>query len=239
MAWLGDLRGGGAAPLTCERKFAGPASAAARAEAVLRARCLPDPEHPRNRIASIYFDTPSLSSLAEKENGDALKTKIRLRWYDDEAGDGTIPAFLEAKRRLCAARSKARVVADVSSGWLRQTPLDDGSFVSFLALWAPKLGLPAGAWTPVCCISYDRLRFIDPVDGSRVSLDFDIEAPRVNGARFPWASPPVRLDAAVCEFKNPGGNPPAWAHEMARAGLGFGSFSKYGELAGILAGRGA
>lgn len=237
MPFCDTLRGGGDRPLVCEKKFAGPRSAVDRARAVLLARCVPDGEHPFNRIASVYFDSIGLASLAEKDNGDSLKRKIRLRWYDDEAAaaSGRITAFLEVKRRLCAARDKARVAVQVSAKWLRQTPLDDPSFAGFLAAHAAEIGERPAGWSPVCCISYDRLRFFDPAGFSRVSLDWNIEAGRVNAARFPWVAAPVRLDAAVCEFKNPGGVPPAWAAEMAAAGLAFGQFSKYGELAGRIA----
>lgn len=236
MSFFSHLRAGGGATLTCERKFAGPESAVERVAAILSSRCQPDAEHPKNRICSIYFDTPSLSSLAEKENGDALKRKIRLRWYDDEnPPSGTLTAYLEVKYRLCAARSKSRLEISLDADYLKSVSLDDPSLATIVERHARELGEPISLWSAVCCVSYDRMRFFDPVGGSRVSLDWNISASRVNQARFPWISPPVTLGVAVCEFKNPGGVPPAWAESVARAGFVFGSFSKYGELAARLA----
>ena len=221
----------GTQPLVCERKFVGPLLAATRAEAVLRARCAPDAGHPAGKIRSIYFDTPDLSAWAEKDNGDALKRKIRVRWYDDDepSPDGTLRAYLEVKYRVCAARRKTRAVVSVPAEWIRAVPLSDPSLPAFLAAHEAELGEPAAGWSPVCCIGYDRLRFDDPLGGSRVALDRDIRADRINLARFPWARPVV-LDAAVCEFKNPGGVPPAWAEDVRDAGMRLRSFSKFGEI---------
>ncbi|MBR1609174.1 MAG: VTC domain-containing protein, partial [Kiritimatiellae bacterium] len=90
-----------------ERKFAGDALAQPLVVAMLDAALPPDGLHPADRVNSVYFDTHDLRGLAEKENGDNLKTKIRLRWYGrpgETAGD--VPAFLEAKHRVGAARRK-------------------------------------------------------------------------------------------------------------------------------------
>ena len=222
-----------------ERKFAGPVHARTRVAALLDARCLPDREHPAGRINSVYFDTPDLRAKAEKDNGDNLKTKVRLRWYGrrEELG-GEVRLFVELKRRVGSARSKERLDTVVPADWIADTPLDDPSFPAFLARQAERLGEPLGpAWSPVCRIVYDRLRYDDPLGGSRVALDWNIRADRFNESRFPWAVP-VALDEMVCEFKNPGGIPPAWAEEMVRAGLRLRSFSKYGEcMARLCEGR--
>ena len=165
-----------------------------------------------------------------EHNGDNLKAKVRLRWYGrrEELG-GEVRLFVEVKRRIGAARRKERLDTVVPAAWIADTPLDDPSFPAFLARQAERLGEPLGpAWSPVCRIVYDRLRYDDPLGGSRVALDWNIRADRFNESRFPWAVP-VALDEMVCEFKNPGGIPPAWAEEMVRAGLRLRSFSKYGE----------
>lgn len=216
-------------PLVNERKFVGPVSCVPRLASLLSARCVPDPGHPVNRIRSIYFDTPDLSAWAEKANGDALKRKIRIRWYDDDRDEnGKTRVYLEVKYRLWSARRKTRVDSVAPSEWIRGVPLSDPSLPEFLARHAAALGEPASGWSPVCCIGYDRMRFVDPAGGSRVSLDWNIRAERVNLVRFPWADP-VSLDFAVCEFKNPGGAPPEWAECAVDAGMKLRSFSKYGE----------
>ena len=178
----------------------------------------------------MYFDTPDLRAWGEKANGDGLKRKIRLRWYDDDPDEGGVRrVYFERKDRIGAARDKKRVDLSAPSDWLRRTPLDDPSWTEFLAAHAGELGVAPAGWSPVCCISYRRIRYNDIAGGFRVSVDWDIRCDRFAEARFPWASP-IALDDLVCEFKAPGAPPPPiWAEHMDAAGLRLLSFSKYGE----------
>ena len=189
-----------------------------------------DPKFPVGHINSIYFDTVGKRSYWEKANGDNLKMKVRLRWYGEtEDLSGDIPAFLELKYRLGSARRKVRLDVVVPSAWICGASLSDDSFIDFLASHESALGEPvATEWRPTACISYDRVRYDDPLGGSRVSVDWNIRVGRFNENLFPWATP-FSLGDVVCEFKNKGGHPPAWADEMAGAGLRIRSFSKYGE----------
>src|SRR5512143_3813034 len=50
----------------------------------LRHVCLPDPAHPDATVSTLYYDTPALDSYREKREGEFVKTKCRLRWYDPE-----------------------------------------------------------------------------------------------------------------------------------------------------------
>ena len=216
--------------LVNERKFAGDVRAQPFVAALLDARLLPDRYHPEDRVNSIYFDTPDLRCWAEKDNGDNLKTKIRLRWYGrPEDLSGEVPVFLEAKHRIGSARRKARIDLTAPADWLRTVALDDPSLPAFLARHSVELDEPVlSGWTPVCLISYDRIRYNDLRKRTRVSVDWNVRADRFNETLFPWATP-VALDEMVCEFKNRDGDPPFWAEAMLRAGLRLRSFSKYGE----------
>jgi hypothetical protein len=40
-----------------------------------------DPKYYHSPIFSLYYDTPGLRFYGEARNGDYLKTKVRLRWY--------------------------------------------------------------------------------------------------------------------------------------------------------------
>ena len=224
-------------PVANERKFAGDAAARHAAAAVLDACCTPDRAHPRGRTNSVYYDTPDLRAWAEKADGDDLKRKVRARWYGrTEELSGNVPVFLELKYRIGSARRKERAMAFAPASALAQAPLDDRFWLDLFARVAGRLGAPVGpAWAPTCLICYERLRWDDPRGGSRVSLDWDIHAPRWNPARFPWGAH-VELSETVCEWKNPTGEPPAWAEEMVRAGLRLRSYSKYGECMARLAG---
>ena len=215
--------------LVNERKFVGDARDLPFVLSLLDARLLPDRYHETGRINSVYFDTPGLRAWSEKANGDNLKRKVRARWYGrpGELGAET-PVFLELKHRIGAARRKARVEVLVPTDLLLRTPLSDPGWPALFAAHADELGEPVGPdWAPVCRIEYDRVRYNDLENGSRVSVDWNVEG-FPNEERFPWAAP-VALDALVCEFKNRGGAPPRWSEALQSAGLRLRSFSKYGE----------
>lgn len=216
--------------LVNERKFVGDVRDRPFVLALLDARLLPDRQYGTGRINSVYFDTPGLRAWSEKANGDNLKRKVRARWYgrpEDLSGTET-PVFLELKRRLGSARRKARIKVLAPTDLLLRAPLSDPAWPALFSAHAADLGEPVGPdWAPVCRIEYDRVRYDDPENGSRVAVDWNIES-LPNEERFPWASP-VALDALVCEFKNRGGAPPRWSEALRRAGLRLRSFSKYGE----------
>ena len=215
--------------LVNERKFVGDARDLPFVLALLDARLLPDRYHETGHINSVYFDTPGLRAWSEKANGDNLKRKVRARWYGrpDELGAET-PVFLECKHRLGSARRKVRIEVSAPTDLLLRAPLSDPGWPALFAAHADELGEPVGPdWSPVCRIEYDRVRYNDLENGSRVSVDWNVEG-FPNGERFPWAAP-VALDALVCEFKNRGGEPPRWSEALQSAGLRLRSFSKYGE----------
>lgn len=215
--------------LVNERKFVGDVADRPFVLGLLDAWLQPDRLYGTGHINSVYFDTPGLRAWSEKTNGDNLKRKVRARWYGrpGELGRET-PVFLELKHRIGSARDKTRVRTTAPTELLVDAPLSDPGWLALFAAEADGLGEPVGPdWTPVCRIEYDRVRYDDPENGSRVAVDWNISA-FPNGDRFPWAAP-VALDALVCEFKNRGGAPPRWSEALQNAGLRLRSFSKYGE----------
>ena len=216
--------------LVNERKFSGNALAFGRAAAILESYCTADDYYAAGVVNSVYFDTPGLSSYREAENGDNVKTKVRLRWYGlpDELPEN-VPAFIEVKGRFGSARRKSHQETIAPRDLLLKAPLDGWEIADFLFARSAGLGVPLSReLRPVCVISYNRRRYFDTPTKSRIALDWEIRADRFNHAIFPWATP-VRLDALVCEFKNAGGAPPEWSALMMNAGLRVGRFSKYGE----------
>ena len=217
--------------LVNERKLVGPAFLAPRAIAWLTSSTVPDSCFPEGKLHSIYFDSPNLDSYGEKINGDNLKMKVRLRWYETDAPvDAEVPCYLEMKLRIGAARRKARVKLSARSGWLRHTPLMDASFGRFLAAHAPELPHPIPHhWVPSICVTYRRRRFFCPQTETRVAVDWDIHADRGNSLLLP-AVGPVRLDCSLCEFKNEGGGAPPWLEGLFEAGYRLRAHSKYASL---------
>ncbi|HTF88239.1 MAG TPA: polyphosphate polymerase domain-containing protein [Planctomycetota bacterium] len=71
-------------------------------------RGLEQDEHGREagyRVSSQYFDTPDQAAYREKLDGEAVRRKLRLRYYSiDPGGDGSDPrvrmAFMEIKHRV-------------------------------------------------------------------------------------------------------------------------------------------
>lgn len=217
--------------LAQERKFVAHAEKAEYALSVMEHMCAPDPEHPVGRIRSIYYDTLQLTAYAEKADGDNLKQKLRLRWYqeDAKAANEHVNAFLEIKYRFGGARHKVRAEASAPGAWLDETPLADESMTRFLYEHAEGFHdrIPLGL-VPVVCIAYDRHRFVCPLTGGGVAVDRNILVERVNEDLFP-PSRPMAIETTVVEFKQPGLKEMPWAGRLYRAGFRLRSFSKYGE----------
>ena len=224
--------------LVNERKFSGNVLALGRALTILESYCSADDLYAAGVVNSIYFDTPGLAAYRETENGDNVKTKVRLRWYGTpNEQPAMIPAFIEVKGRFGSARRKSHQEVAVPRDILLDAPLEGWGISDFLFTSSSGLGVPLSReLRPVCVISYNRRRYFDTPTKSRIALDWDIRAERYNTSIFPWGTP-VHLDSLVCEFKNKGGTPPGWAALMMNAGLCIGRFSKYGEcMSRLLAG---
>jgi hypothetical protein len=189
--------------------------------------CRPDGDHPFGIVSSIYYDTREWDSLGEKLNSDYLKTKIRLRWYAEEAGDGSgDPAFAEVKYRIGSRRAKVRIPTSLTAGALEALPLEDPALLD-----VPRVirahGVPlTQAFFPVFVVRYTRCRYLEGTSGARVCLDHSISAPRTNRLMLPWTNP-VELNTGVFEVKSPSRELPAVLHRLVDLGLRMSSFSKY------------
>ncbi|MDP3479829.1 MAG: VTC domain-containing protein [Desulfoprunum sp.] len=193
----------------------------------LQNRCILDPEYPEGIISSIYYDTRDWSFLGEKINSDYLKTKIRLRWYSDRVTGTLLPKnFLEAKFKTGSARQKIRVETGIDSQWIAGTSLTDPAFLHVPELLLPYGILFAGTLYPALQINYTRLRFVDPITGSRLCVDSDIHVSRCNRTMVKTLrSHPLKQ--AVFEFKGKSGVLPDWLHQLMAFGCRRGSFSKF------------
>ncbi len=213
----------------CERKWVLPAIRAEVIRSFLAARLRPDPRHPGGWVVSLYFDTPDWRFLDEKRNSDYLKTKVRLRWYEDDdrrsLGDH---AFLEVKGKIGGRREKLRESVALDPDLVSGAPLSEARVRELLVrLRSRGVDLPAPL-RPAFTIRYRRQRFLEPVCGARISLDDRIHVPSVNPLQVPSARRP-RLDRAVVESKGPGPDPPRSLAALVELGCQRQAFSKYGE----------
>ena len=208
-----------------ELKFTMPAARAQLARRRLETLCRRDTEFPSAIVWTIYYDTPALVSLGEKLNSDYLKRKIRVRWYSDLEGRVTGPAFVEAKLRLGTRRSKARArlpyPADEVAGW----DLQDARLQRLPLLLRDQGVLGQDPWQPMMLLRYRRDRFIEPLSQSRVSLDAEIAAVRVN-PRFLSVADRSPLATAVLEVKGSSDELPAVLRPLLALGSRKSSFSK-------------
>jgi hypothetical protein len=193
---------------------------------MVSALCRADAQYPAATVFTIYYDTPDLVLLSEKINSDFLKTKVRLRWYSTPPIPGGTGTFLEIKSRVGTLRRKVRVETPFRQDSLRAVSLEDPRLLAVLELIRP-LGVAVPArLMPALLLRYERHRFVDPMSGSRISVDADVEGlrgnPRLLGHAFG-----VRLPQAVVEAKGADDTLPRILQPLMRLGARRESFSKY------------
>ncbi|MGH7266651.1 MAG: VTC domain-containing protein [Candidatus Rokuibacteriota bacterium] len=216
------------------------------AAAWLAHACRRDPRYAAASVTSIYYDTLGLDGYREKLNGDFIKTKVRVRWYDaGAAAPPDAPVFLELKRRVGGGRTKLRTRLPVERAGVAGLSLEDPRLRELPYRAAPEF-LPAvpADLHPILTVRFERRRFVCPASGARVSLDTDIRATDGNGTLLP-ALAASRLVGApvgvvVVEVKGPWTGDPFWLAELYRAGYRLRPFSKYAAcLARLLSGAAA
>jgi VTC domain len=198
-----------------ELKFVLPGSRSSTALAFLRALCRSDPKYSVAKVSTIYYDTPDLQLLGEKLDSDYLKRKVRLRWYGGGEGAESTRSFLELKSRVGSLRTKDRVETPLPAAWLDRAPLEAAELLDVLDLLRPFGFAMPTLLVPALLVRYSRYRFVEPVSGTRVSLDGAIEVPR-----------------AVLEVKGRVDDLPRVLRPLVHLGARRGSFSKYAAAAG-------
>lgn len=223
-----------------ELKFVFPAARGAEVLARLTALTRPDPAHPANVVASIYYDTPALDSLAEKIDSHRAKTKYRLRWYEEPDGSGPGatdgPAFFEVKQRFGSRRSKRRAPVALTASRLARASLLDPDLAALpRELWRIGVAPPPGL-APCVTLRYERHRFVDPAGPTRFNLDRGIVLAASDPRRLPPPAARAPLPVAVLEVKNLEGRLPRRLAGLLPPGWRLVSMSKY--AACFLAARG-
>ena len=191
--------------------------------------CQPDPQFPRHRIATIYYDTLDRQLIGEKQNSDYRKTKVRVRWYNPvdqpETSDGT---WLEIKQKTGAQRHKRRFRLPYSQAMLASLPLEHPLVCVEIPQQLPIHGIAVTtALRPMFLLQYERYRFIEPVQRVRVCVDNHLSVLKVNRQLFP-VRPLAPNPVVVLEIKGAvTGLPPA-LRPLLNLGCVKTSFSKYG-----------
>ena len=203
----------------------------------LQLRCVPDPQFPTGIISSIYYDTGDWLLLREKLNSDYYKTKFRVRWYE-ALGDNEYldRSFVEIKYKIGATREKMRFESKYSGRELAGKDLTDPELLE-LQRQARKRGvrIPFSLY-PVFQIRYKRFRFLEPKTRCRICIDYDIQAPRVNGQMLTCAKPLATLTTGVVEVKGKIAELPDTLQQLTALGCRKQAFSKYGSCYSTLTG---
>jgi hypothetical protein len=194
----------------------------------LNKTCKPDPLYPRSIVNSIYFDTLDFKALYEKINSDFIKTKFRIRWYEN-IGDNNqnYECNAEIKIKIGACRKKIRIKSPHSKNYLSEIMLEDPSLLKIPFYSSSKKVWFNDNLIPLFLIKYERHRFIEPLYDYRVCLDFNISVPKVNRLIIPDANI-IKLKEAVFEIKGATRSIPESLFFLTDLGFRKSSFSKFG-----------
>lgn len=158
-----------------------------------------DGEHSGNTVSSIYLDTPDLSHLNDTIDGNEVRQKIRLRTYNDGTYVKRKSVFVEIKNKLNQLGSKKRWQYDLQFEGFK-------SDLVFLENFYNKQNTEI--WEKCHCIlhptifiQYDRLRYVDEINGTRISLDQNINSRKLVFAPFD-ENDNAELNVGVLELKN-------------------------------------
>jgi len=192
---------------------------------------LRDPTFYFGPIFSLYYDTPALDLYRDVRDGNYVKTKVRLRWYQNVFATGreNVTCYLEVKRKLGILRRKQRQRIELATAELRGDVFSETAIADLPAVLPELKYWVRGPLVPVLIVEYERYRFIDPESGARVALDTGVACRRANAA---YLSPnfPMRLHCGVLEVKGALETLPGRLAPMAGQ-LSKQSFSKYAACA--------
>lgn len=223
--------------LESENKYVASAHRAYIAQQVLEQLCDPDPKFPVGIVCSIYYDSRNWDMLREKRDSDYLKTKIRLRWYENskETSFETDPSFAEAKYRVGSKRTKIRVTSKMTGEYLSKISLDDPELLAVPSLLAAQGAPVRRGLFPTFVVRYCRRRYVDRATNVRVSLDYQITSPKVNSSMLAQTQP-CHLRKCVLEVKGTDGLFPVSLNCLLKLGFRKTAFSKYYECYSELTG---
>ncbi|MBD65266.1 MAG: hypothetical protein CME62_08665 [Halobacteriovoraceae bacterium] len=184
-----------------------------------------DPEFPGTYINSIYFDTPKLDFLNEKDASDHVKSKFRLRWYEDlVSGEASAQCFLEMKHKIDKERFKKREVLD---NHFHDLKLSDPKFYKLFQefrVFEDKVLEPV---FPTYNVKYTRFRYIIPNTDIRLCIDYNIHTERINSALMKKTIKTTYLDQCVFELKGSTTLLSSRLMQLEKFGLKKSAFSKY------------
>lgn len=125
----------------------------------------------RYHIRSLYFDDVENTAFFEKINGEDMRSKFRIRYYDYD------PSFVQLEKkekhgmltrksavRIDAETARAFAAGDMSYCYASEEPL----LKEFLALTQSRI------FRPSVLVDYDRIPFVYPENRTRITIDANV-----------------------------------------------------------------
>lgn len=145
----------------------------------LRSRMKPDPHgidgHGLYHVHSVYFDSPGLACYHEKLAGLFARSKVRVRYYDDERN----PLVLEIKGRLGpqVLKDRYKLVGSRRAAALRGQRICEDEWHP--AVQAYNRAVTHWEYRPKLLIKYTRLAYVAPhLSNLRITFDSRITVQR-------------------------------------------------------------
>ncbi len=123
----------------------------------------------RYSICSMYFDDAFDSALAEKEDGNAVHIKFRVRTYD--GSNKFIRLERKTKRGTVTEKHSARITEAELDKIISGAPIDEESECFGLVS-----EMRAKAFKPAISVRYDREAYVMPSLGVRVTFDINVDS---------------------------------------------------------------
>lgn len=166
----------------------------------IKALMLPDKNGSNGRysICSLYFDDVFDTALAEKEDGNSVHIKYRIRTY--EGDDSFIRLERKTKRGIVTEKHSAVISKEELDLILSGKSVDENSECFGLVS-----EMRSKAFRPAVSVRYDREAYVFPSLGIRVTFDMNVDAlPPDKNTLFGKASgalPAVSRNQVVMEIK--------------------------------------
>lgn len=146
-----------------ERKYQTELSAPEVQTVLLASSALLQPIYYRRRVNSLYFDTPEFEYFQQNVRGDAVRKKVRVRWYGEDAAPTQFQIEIKSREgELIRKESQLYSVVDVWS----ENALTD-VVRSELSTVLPE----AGVLVPTLRNHYWRSYFASSSTAIRVTVD--------------------------------------------------------------------
>lgn len=184
-----------------------------------------DTEYPEAIISSVYFESKDFQFLKEKEASDHIKSKFRIRWYEDViTKEHSDICFLEFKHKVNNQRYKRRNQIENKYSHL---PLESSEFINSLNKLRVFNSNILKHIYPIYTITYHRNRYIAPSTNQRICIDYNIHLKNINTNMLNKNIKPINLNHCVLETKGLDQRLPRELHFLENFGLKKSSFSKY------------